>query len=56
MFLGLEGALPVTINGKLDVRRLPEIINDSAQSSYSPPRNIIEAKMCRLWVQRYPER
>ncbi|CAG7977081.1 unnamed protein product [Penicillium nalgiovense] len=45
----LEGALPVTINGKLDVRRLPEIINDSAQSSYSPPRNIIEAKMCRLW-------
>jgi N-(5-amino-5-carboxypentanoyl)-L-cysteinyl-D-valine synthase len=45
----LEGALPVTINGKLDVQRLPEIINDSAQSSYSPPRNIIEAKLCRLW-------
>jgi N-(5-amino-5-carboxypentanoyl)-L-cysteinyl-D-valine synthase len=45
----LEGALPVTINGKLDVQRLPEVINESAQSSYSPPKNIIEAKMCRLW-------
>ncbi|KAJ5571757.1 AMP-dependent synthetase/ligase [Penicillium sp. DV-2018c] len=45
----LEGALPVTINGKLAVQRLPEIINDSALSSYSPPRNMIEAKLCRLW-------
>lgn len=45
----LEGALPVTINGKLDVRRLPEVINNPAPSPYNPPRNIVEAKMCKLW-------
>ncbi|PIG84354.1 N-(5-amino-5-carboxypentanoyl)-L-cysteinyl-D-valine synthase [Aspergillus arachidicola] len=46
----LEGALPVTINGKLDIKRLPEIGNASALLSYSPPRNILEARVCKLWA------
>lgn len=49
-FCHLEGSLPVTINGKLDVRRLREIDNASAQLPYSAPRNILDVKMCRLWA------
>ncbi|KAL2008188.1 hypothetical protein VTN00DRAFT_8170 [Thermoascus crustaceus] len=45
----LEGSLPVTINGKLDVRKLPDIDNGNSQGTYSPPRNLLEAKLCRLW-------
>ncbi|GAB1196184.1 hypothetical protein APSETT444_005451 [Aspergillus pseudonomiae] len=46
----LEGALPVTINGKLDIKGLPEIDNTSGLLSYSPPRNILESKVCKLWA------
>ncbi|BCS19536.1 non-ribosomal peptide synthetase [Aspergillus puulaauensis] len=46
----VDGALPVTINGKLDVRRLPDISRTTDHISYSPPRNVLEAKMCILWA------
>ncbi|KAL4745924.1 N-(5-amino-5-carboxypentanoyl)-L-cysteinyl-D-valine synthase [Aspergillus terricola var. indicus] len=46
----LEGGLPVTINGKLDVRNLPDIRSTYHQISYSPPRDVLEATMCRLWA------
>ncbi|KAE8375538.1 hypothetical protein BDV26DRAFT_294926 [Aspergillus bertholletiae] len=46
----LDGALPVTINGKLDSKRLPEIDRAPALLSYSPPRNVLEAKVCKLWA------
>nr|CAA38631.1 delta-(L-alpha-aminoadiphyl)-L-cysteinyl-D-valinesynthetase (ACV synthetase) [Aspergillus nidulans] len=46
----LEGGLPVTINGKLDVRKLPDIGNPQHQISYNPPRDVLEADLCRLWA------
>lgn len=45
----IEGVLPVTINGKLDVRKLPDIDTKLMGIIYSPPRNILEAKLCKLW-------
>lgn len=45
----MEGVLPVTINGKLDVRRLPEIDIKDVHRVYSRPRNLLETKLCRLW-------
>ena len=46
----LEGSIPVTVNGKLDVRRLPDVDSENSRSTiYSSPRNLLQTKLCRLW-------
>ncbi|WEW54860.1 PP-binding and AFD_class_I domain-containing protein [Emydomyces testavorans] len=45
------GKLPVTINGKLDVRRLASIsISAETNGTYNAPRNSWESRMCQIWV------
>ena len=46
----VDGALPVTVNGKLDVRKLPDINSTTHHLSYSPPRSVLELNMCKLWA------
>ncbi|MFA0813512.1 amino acid adenylation domain-containing protein [Microbulbifer epialgicus] len=41
---------PLTENGKLDRRGLPEpIVNNTAKTQYVDPRNSIEDKLCCMW-------
>ncbi len=46
--LTIIGAIPLTINGKLDRRALPEPIFVN-RDSYTAPRNEIEAQLCKIW-------
>ena len=46
----LEGSLPTTVNGKLDVARLAAIKDQQQSESYSSPRNLLEVKLCQLWA------
>ena len=42
-------SLPVTMNGKLDRKELPEpVLID--ESSYVAPRNEMEVRMCEIWA------
>jgi N-(5-amino-5-carboxypentanoyl)-L-cysteinyl-D-valine synthase len=45
----LQGSLPTTVNGKLDVARLAAIKDQQQSESYSSPRNLLEVKLCQLW-------
>ena len=47
-FLKLE-ALPLTRNGKLDRRALPDLQLRPQEASRKPPRTPIENKLCALW-------
>ena len=42
-------ALPVTVSGKLDVKRLPEV-EFAASSSYVAPRSGLELELCKIWA------
>ncbi|KAG6001443.1 NRPS protein [Claviceps maximensis] len=46
----LQEALPVTINGKLDTRKLASLARKSHSRRLAAPRNIVEAKLCLLWA------
>ncbi|KAG5983621.1 NRPS protein [Claviceps digitariae] len=46
----LKGALPVTINGKLDTRKLASLAETSLANGFAAPRNAVEAKLCVLWA------
>lgn len=47
--LRLEGKLPVTINGKLDTRALPDVDINQEKITYAVPRNVLEKQLCQLW-------
>ncbi|MEJ2422948.1 MAG: amino acid adenylation domain-containing protein [Candidatus Thiodiazotropha sp.] len=45
-------ALPLTINGKLDQRRLPKPMDEAyATHTYEPPQGEIETALARLWCE-----
>lgn len=47
----IQGSLPVTVNGKLDVKRLASMEQQQQQpASYTAPRNQLELKLCQLWA------
>ncbi|CAM4849840.1 unnamed protein product, partial [Rotaria magnacalcarata] len=41
--------IPVTINGKLDAKALPEIDFSVDDTNYCAPRNELEVKLCEMW-------
>ncbi|CAF4557720.1 unnamed protein product, partial [Rotaria socialis] len=41
--------IPVTINGKLDAKALPDIDFSADESNYCTPRNELEVKLCEIW-------
>ncbi|CAF4492106.1 unnamed protein product, partial [Rotaria socialis] len=41
--------IPVTINGKLDAKALPEFDFSLDETNYSAPRNELEVKLCVIW-------
>ena len=43
--------VPVTINGKLDKKALPEIEFTAQKDNYEAPRNEIESKLCQIWSE-----
>ncbi|CAF4345459.1 unnamed protein product [Rotaria sp. Silwood2] len=43
--------IPVTTNGKIDLKSLPEIDSSKYdENSFSPPRNDLERKILRIWA------
>ncbi|CAF4667770.1 unnamed protein product [Rotaria socialis] len=41
--------IPVTINGKLDTKALPEFNFSAEENNYCAPRNKLEANLCEIW-------
>ena len=50
----LEGALPITISGKLDRDALPAADFFAEKSAYSAPRSRPESRICHLWSKLLP--
>ena len=48
-FVSLE-TLPLTINGKLDRKALPDPQLSGDKDSYAPPRNELESKLCSIFA------
>ncbi len=44
-------AFPLTTNGKLDRRALPEPSVQNDQNPYHPPRTELEEKLCNIWSE-----
>jgi acyl carrier protein len=49
-FVLLE-TLPLTVNGKLDRKALPDPEFGNDKDSYVAPRNEIESKLCSIWEE-----
>ena len=43
--------IPLTPNGKIDRKSLPEPDKDMREQEYVGPRNAAEETLCRLWQQ-----
>jgi N-(5-amino-5-carboxypentanoyl)-L-cysteinyl-D-valine synthase len=48
-FFRIDGQLPVTINGKLHTRALPDVDFPTEKSSYASPRNDLETRLYWIW-------
>ena len=44
-------ALPLTTNGKVDHKALPEVDGTLLQGEYSAPQNDIERTLCQIWAK-----
>lgn len=44
-------AIPLTVNGKLDVKALPEVDLAASKSAYQAPVNETQARLCEIWQQ-----
>ncbi|MFC7817452.1 amino acid adenylation domain-containing protein [Streptomyces sp. NPDC057367] len=50
----IAGALPMTINGKLDTKALPHVGFPVKRAAYVAPRTRTEARLCQLWSAQLP--
>lgn len=44
-------ALPLSVNGKVDRKALPELALDTSQSNYIAPKSDTEKLLCSLWAE-----
>ncbi|MDN5789780.1 MAG: amino acid adenylation domain-containing protein, partial [Micrococcales bacterium] len=50
----IEGQLPMTVSGKLDIDALAGRELVGGPSPYAAPGNRLEARLCRLWAEQLP--
>jgi amino acid adenylation domain-containing protein len=48
-YLMVLNRLPLTVNGKLDQKRLPRPLSESLSSSYQAPETAVEEKLAQIW-------
>ncbi|GAA2998683.1 non-ribosomal peptide synthetase [Streptomyces fulvorobeus] len=54
LLVRLDRPLPMTINGKLDTKALPQAGLSVQRAAYAPPRSRTEARLCQLWTAQLP--
>ena len=47
----IENQLPMTVNGKIDIKALPIVDIVIRNPSYTPPRTKHEEALCRIWAE-----
>ncbi|MEU7056929.1 amino acid adenylation domain-containing protein [Streptomyces sp. NPDC046197] len=54
LLVRMDRPLPMTVNGKLDTKALPQAGLPARRAPYAAPRNRTEARLCRLWSAQLP--